>query len=62
LCGTHDTHARQVLEPPVGEAVSPTPVIEAVEEERLWSVGALGVDSPEALLNAVFFTVGKHFV
>jgi len=33
LCGTHDTDARQLPEPPVGATVNPPPVIEAVEEE-----------------------------
>ena len=28
--------------------LNPTPVIEAQEEERLWSLGVLGVDSPRA--------------
>ena len=54
-----DTVARQLREAGVGATVNPTPVIEAQEEERLWSLGVLGVESPKALLNAVFCTVGK---
>ena len=54
-----DTVARQHCEAGVGATVNPTPVIEALEEEQLWSLGVLGIDSPKALLNAVFFTVGK---
>ena len=37
-----DTVARQQREPGVGATVNPTPVIEALEEEQLWSLGVLG--------------------
>ena len=31
------------------------------EEDQLWSTGVLGMDSPKALLNAVFYLNGKNF-
>ena len=31
------------------------------EEDELWEKSVLGIDTPEALLNAVFYLNGKHF-
>lgn len=61
LRGTRDTVSRQLREAGVGATVKHTSVFSAAEEDQLWSAGVLGVDSPRALLNAVFFTVGKTF-
>ena len=60
LRGTRDTVARELREAGVGTAVQHTPVFEMVEEERLWSLGVLGVDSPKALLKASLLE--RHFV
>ena len=59
LRGTRDTVARQLREEGVGAAVKHTEVISSTEESLLWSQGSLGVTSPTALLNAVFFMNGK---
>lgn len=37
-------------------------ILSADEEEHLWSTRALGTHSPSALLNAVFYYNGLHFV
>ena len=55
LRGTRDTVAQQLCEEGVGAAVKHTEVISCKEESLLWSQGSLGVASPMALLNAVFF-------
>ena len=52
---TRDTVAHQLREEGVGAAVKHTKVISSKEESLLWSQGSLGVTSPTALLNAVFF-------
>ena len=36
-------------------------VISQEEEELLWSKGVLGTDSPQKLLNAIFFNCGLNF-
>ena len=36
-------------------------VISLEQEELIWQKGALGVHSPDSLLQAVFYTVGLHF-
>ena len=59
LRGTRDTVACQLREEGVGAAVKHTEVISSMEESLLWSQGSLGVTSPTALLNAVFFMNGK---
>ena len=61
LHGTRDTVARELREAGMGAAVQHTPVFKTVEEERLWSLGVLCVDSPKALLKAVFFVVENTF-
>ena len=59
LRGTRDTVAHQPCEKGVGAAVKHTKVISSKEESLLWSQGSLGMTSPTALLNAVFFMNGK---
>ena len=41
--------------------VKKSEVITSTDEDLLWSLGLLGMDSPEQLLNTVIFSVGKGF-
>ena len=41
--------------------VKKSEVITSTDEDLLWSLGLLGIDSPEQLLNTVIFSVGKGF-
>ena len=59
LRGTRDCIARQLREEGIGVTVKHTPTISIDEEEKLWTTGVLGVDNPQALLNAMFFMNGK---
>ena len=59
LRGTRDTVSRQLREEGVGASVKHAPVISHEEESALWDGGILGVHSPKALLNAIFFMNGK---
>ena len=52
---------RELRQAGVGAEVKHAPVISAEEEDQLWRLGAVGIDSPKALLRAVFFYVGKTF-
>ena len=55
LCGMRDTHSRELREAGVGTTVKHTSVLSVASREgKLWSTSVLGVDSPRALLNAVF--------
>ena len=45
----------------VGAEVKHTSLISTEEENELWEKGVLGIDTPEALLNAVFYLNGKYF-
>ena len=45
----------------VGAEVKHKPIIEKKEEQQLWNVGIIGVDTPRGVLHAVFFYVGKIF-
>ena len=42
----------------VGYGVRKAEVISAIDQDILWSLGLLGVDGPEQLLNTVVFTIG----
>ena len=44
----------------VGAAVAHAPVISIEHEMFMWTSGVLGFEPPEALLRAVFVTVGMH--
>ena len=55
LRGTRDTVARKLCEYGVGSSVRHAAVISYEEEESLWKAGTLGVESPKALLNAIFY-------
>ena len=45
----------------VGTVVKHAEVFSKDEEVQLWETGTLGIHSPQALLNAVFFLNGKNF-
>ena len=59
LRGTRDTVSRQLREQGVGAKVKHAAVISYEEESALWDRGVLGVHSPKALLNTVFYMNGK---
>ena len=61
LRGTIESTFAELRKNGVGAEVKHTPIIEKKEEEQLWSVGVMGVDTPRLLLHAVFFYVGKIF-
>ena len=54
-----DRYFRELRELGVGAGVKHSSVISKDEESKLWEGGVLGVDSPRALLNAVFYYNGK---
>ena len=55
LGGTRDVVGRKLREDKVGASMKHTATISQKEEAQLWSEGVLGLSSPRALLNAVFF-------
>ena len=59
LGGTRDVVGRKLREDKVGASVKHTATISQEEEAQLWSEGVLGLSSPRALFNAVFFLNGK---
>ena len=59
LRGTRNTVARKLCEDGVGTSVKHAAVISSEEEESVWKVGTLGVKTPKALLNAIFYMNGK---
>ncbi len=60
LRGTRDTVSRGLREEGIGASVKHAEVITREEKEQLWCSGVLGVQSPRALANAVYFTNGKN--
>lgn len=52
----HELHAEGV-----GAEVKHTSIISNEEEDRLWEEGILGVNTPEALLHALFYLSGQNF-
>ena len=55
-----DAYFRQLRSEGVGAIVKHASLINKEEENLLWEHGVLGDDSPERLLNAVFFYNGKN--
>ena len=45
----------------IGTSVHQASVLSAMDEEDLWSLGLLGWDTPDKLLNTVVYLVGKGF-
>ena len=54
-----DRYFRELRELGVGAEIKHTSVISKDEESKLWESGVLGIESPQALLNAVFYYNGK---
>ena len=54
-----DIISRELRQKGVAVGVKHSEVISSSEEELLWEKGILGIDSPAALLNAVFYGKGK---
>ena len=61
LHGTLNSHFHKLHESAVGTKVKHIEIISKDEEGRLWDSGVMGVTSPSAMLNAVFFCYGKNF-
>ena len=59
LRGTRDVVARKLREDGVGASVKHTATISHEEEDQLWRDGVLGLRTPAAVLNTVFFLNGK---
>ena len=45
----------------IGREVKHAKVLTKEDEHRLWRTGTMGTNSPKALQNAAFYTVGKMF-
>ena len=60
LRNTLDTVCVGLKKQGVGAAVAHAPVISIEHEMLMWTSGVLGFEPPEALLRAVFITVGMH--
>ena len=56
-----DQQLRHLRKIGVGVTKKRAPVITANQEAQLWETGTVGIHSPEALLNAMFFYNGKNF-
>ena len=57
---TLDSVFRELRTANVGTTIRNAEPFSAAEEEKLWSTGVLGTDTPKALLNAVFYLNGKN--
>ena len=60
LRGVRDNVARAWREEGIGAEVKHAESFTSEEEEQLWEQKVMGVHSPKALLNAVFFANGKY--
>ena len=58
---TLDSHYHNLHASGLGREVKHARVLSEDDEEKLWKSGVLGTSSPQALQNAVFYTVGKVF-
>ena len=56
-----DSYYRKLHAMGIGTERKVTEVFDANDEDRLWSSGTLNLDTPQGLLNAVFFYNGKNF-
>ena len=61
LHNTLDAHFHKLHSDGIGIKVKHAEVITGEEEMKLWSSGEMALDTPVALQNAVFYTVGKFF-
>ena len=62
LMTTCDSLFRELREEGVGASSAPTQTLTDAEIEKLWMSGVLSVNSPQGLLNAVFFYNGRNFL
>ena len=58
---TCDNYFRELCDEGVGAGSHATEILTPDNEEKLWASGVLSVDTPTALLNAVFYN-GKNFL
>ena len=61
LNGATDRHYRDLRACGVGAEKKSAQPFTDEEIEKLWALGILGIDSPRALLNAVFFPKWSKF-
>ena len=61
LHGTLDALFHKLHSDGVGVQVKHTEIITKADEEKLWTSGVIGVNSPSSLQNAAFYVVGKMF-
>ena len=61
LQDTLDVHFHKLHSEGIGVQVKHTEIITKEDEVKLWTSGAMGLDSPRSLQNAAFFIVGKMF-
>lgn len=55
-----DNLSRQLHKEGIGTSKAQARVVTVAEEEQLWDSEVIGIDTPEALLNAVFFYCGIY--
>ena len=56
-----DSLYRKLHSAGIGTSVRKTEVLDDEDEEKLWASGVLNPDTPQGLLNCVFFLNGKNF-
>ena len=61
LRATCDRYYRQLRVMGIGANPKKAEIITPEEEDHLWNSGVLGIETPKALLNAVFYYNGKNF-
>ncbi len=59
---TCDSYFRELRADGIGAESRATESLTAEDEEKLWATGVLSPDTPQGLLNAVFFYNGKNFL
>ena len=62
LMTTLDSLYRELREEGVGATSQPTQLVTDDDIDRLWSSNVLSLDTPQGLLNAVFFYNGNNFL
>ena len=62
LMMTYDSLYRELREGGVGASSTHTQTLTDLEIEKLWTSGVLSVESPQGLLNAVFFLNRRNFL
>ena len=62
LHGTMDTHFRSLRQQGVGAKIKHAKIISSEDEDLMWERGVMGITSPVALLQAVFYYNGKKIL